>query len=423
MKLKDLLLIFLAAAAVRLAAMFIFGANSLIGPDSAEYDTYALNLLRDHYFHYEGFRSFRAPLYPFFLAAVYYVFGHSYFVVKLIQVVLGSLTCVLAYMISRRMAGEKAARLTGLICTFYFALFDNSAYISTETLFTFLLALSVYMTLAFEDSKGAPFAAGVCAALSALTRPTTLLFPGAALVWFLYKKGFRKAAAPFLLLCAGFLLTLAPWTARNYAVHKAFVPVNIMGGDGFWVTNNPWSRGRQCQVMLDHAQFAGLSEVERDRACFREGIKWWRSQTPAQLARMYALKFSSFFYPFLPEFKAERGGSFVFAFDPTFGFIIPFWLFGMYVSLRRGDEGGLLLAMVTAIFLLFTLVYYGGETRFRTAYSPYVAAFAAAGLLKTFEKTAGRAFAAAWGALNILAFFFSGRLYSAAQEMLSRIRS
>src|SRR5437870_3864685 len=65
--------------------------------DAGEYDQIATSLLKTGA--YESFR--RPPLYPAFLAAIYSVFGHSYFAVRLVQSLLSSLAGLGTFFIAR----------------------------------------------------------------------------------------------------------------------------------------------------------------------------------------------------------------------------------------------------------------------------------------------------------------------------------
>ena len=419
---KDVLIIFFTAFFVRIISMMLFGSNNLIGPDSGEYDTYAVNLLKDCYFHYGNVRAFRAPLYPFFISMIYFLFGHSYIPVKLIQCFLGSLTCVLVFLIGFEITNRKIASIAGFIACFYFALFDNSAYISTETLFTFLLALSVLLIYRSGWSNIVPLISGISIGLSALTRPTTLILPPLAAVWFFVCYNFRKAFLYSLILFLGFFAVLTPWAIRNYKLFSAFIPVNIQSGTVFWAGNNQWSNGRVNQENLGSAKYDSLTEFERDKAYFSEGLRWLKSQSAFSLFKLYSLKFVSVLYPFLPEFKTMSGSDFFYKYDPTFGFVIPFWIYGMYICLVSKNKNSILMFAVLSIFVFSSLMFYGGDTRFRTAYSPYVAIFAAMGISNLLSRFYGRNIIFIWGAANIAIFYFSQYIYASLYSVIWKIR-
>jgi predicted membrane-bound mannosyltransferase len=58
---------------------------------------------------------FRAPLYPAFLGAVYAVFGHDYLAARVIQALLGSLSCGLLFLVGRLVFSRVIGAVAGVI--------------------------------------------------------------------------------------------------------------------------------------------------------------------------------------------------------------------------------------------------------------------------------------------------------------------
>jgi hypothetical protein len=221
------------------------------------------------------------------------------------------------------------------------------------------------------------------------------------------------------MLCIGFACVFTPWAVRNYKVFHAFVPVQVRAGEAFWASNNPWSKGRQTQEHYDIENLSGLSELEKDKRMSKWAVNYLKTLSPAQLIKLYSLKASTFIYPFLSEYG--------FKYDLTFGMLIPFWLFGMFIVVRQKNTDGLLLLSVLLTFFISTLIYYGGEIRFRMGYSPYIIVFAALGLtnfsgLIRNKKMLGTILSF-WLAVNILACFYYKPVYSAAKLIFESIRS
>ena len=82
--------------------------------DPITYDQIALNILSGKGFSGASFyyppgsdvpTSFWDPLYPYFLAAVYAVFGHSIPAVRVVQALIGAGSVAMAWHIGRRLAG------------------------------------------------------------------------------------------------------------------------------------------------------------------------------------------------------------------------------------------------------------------------------------------------------------------------------
>ena len=89
--------------------------------------------------------SRRLPGYPFFLAAIYFTFGHSLFAVRLIQVILDALTCVIVYKLSKEVLDDAGQALwSALLAVTYlpFILFAN--FILSETLYVAIVTIAIF---------------------------------------------------------------------------------------------------------------------------------------------------------------------------------------------------------------------------------------------------------------------------------------
>jgi hypothetical protein len=198
----------------------------------------------------------RLPGYPAFLAAIYFAIGRSARVVMVAQAFVDLATCVLAALIaarlapvSRREAAGTAALWMVVLCPFTA---DYTAVVQTETLAIFfttaaVLVLVYIITALVPDSppntasdlsaqgKALSFAGwflllGFIAGLGTLVRPETPLVLAAAGVT-LCIRWWRPANWPRLILatcwmCAGLLLPLTPWAARNA---RTFGRVEFLG--------------------------------------------------------------------------------------------------------------------------------------------------------------------------------------------------
>jgi putative flippase GtrA len=84
--------------------------------------------------------------------------------------------------------------------------------------------------------------------------------------------GPRTASARVLVLLAGMLLVITPWSLRNGEVLGATVPIATNGGDVLYRANNPLAvPGYLAEGPVDLRQYP---EVERSRLGFRLAIDW-----------------------------------------------------------------------------------------------------------------------------------------------------
>jgi 4-amino-4-deoxy-L-arabinose transferase-like glycosyltransferase len=227
------LALLLAAFGLRLAYIFV-APHSAAWVGDARYYVTAANLLAGRGFSMDAAPPYRpsvasVPAYPLFMAAVYAVSGNSDNAVRVAQALLDLLNCLLVSYVSFRLAPPGLKRRAALAALAAYGLFSWFTLVWTASLLTETLALFfTALTLAFcaeglEDGGRARWAwAGVACGLAILTRPDSVLL-AAAVVIFLARSA--AALAPAALFCLAAVLTLAPWTLRNYAVFRIFEPL------------------------------------------------------------------------------------------------------------------------------------------------------------------------------------------------------
>src|SRR6476469_7911545 len=109
------LLIFIVALGVRLLHVWqIKGSpffDVLLG-DAHGYDLWAQRLAAGDWIGTDVF--YQAPLYPYFLGAVYTIFGRDLLVVRIVQALIGSASCVLLGMAGARLFSKRVGLIAGL---------------------------------------------------------------------------------------------------------------------------------------------------------------------------------------------------------------------------------------------------------------------------------------------------------------------
>jgi len=112
------LALFLAALVVRLAALGVAEASGRF-PEVWEYDYLARNLLSGKgfvYFHMGiDYRAYVEPAYPFLVAGVYAVTGHSAFALGVVQCLISALVPLVVYELGRRTFGHAGAAAAGTL--------------------------------------------------------------------------------------------------------------------------------------------------------------------------------------------------------------------------------------------------------------------------------------------------------------------
>jgi len=215
--------------------------------DAGVYRSIAVNLINTHTYGREvGIADAQdPPLYPFFLALIYKLFGAEktgIIVIRLVQSFLGVLTCLLVYLIATRIFNQKIGILSSLIVAVHPAIIAYTGLHLTETLFIFLLSLFVLYFIksyfVYSISTKDTFLCGLFWSLTVLNREELLLFPIFIILGlFWIGKEFKSVAKYAIVFLAGALIILGPWITRNYINFHKFVPVTKGGGEVLYVSN------------------------------------------------------------------------------------------------------------------------------------------------------------------------------------------
>ena len=184
---------------------------------------------------------FEPPLYPYFIAVLHEAVGGEpetrRTAVKLGQAVMGALLVLAVGRVGTAAFGARVGALAAAFAAFYPELVWFSAHFWSETLFLALLWWAMERLLASELSLGygRVVAAGLLWGLACLTRETVLYFIPFAALWLAWGRPLRwRRGAAF---AAAAILTIAPWTARNWIVFHAFIPVGTAGGQNLFQAN------------------------------------------------------------------------------------------------------------------------------------------------------------------------------------------
>lgn len=241
-------LIALAILAVALAIRFIYLPHIQALPtfdhpvmDAEYHDNWAREVASGHLS--DGQPFFRAPLYPYLLGGLYRLTGGSYLAPRVLHFILGALTALLTYALASRLLGRLAGIVSGLMAALYPVLIYFEGELLTETLFIFLVMLSLYLFEVARDRQKSHvwLLAGLCLGGALITRPTVAIFvPFAVLGAILFGK---RRTVHALLVIVGVLAMLVPVTAHNLAVSGEFIPLVWQGGLNFYLGNNPAADG------------------------------------------------------------------------------------------------------------------------------------------------------------------------------------
>jgi 4-amino-4-deoxy-L-arabinose transferase-like glycosyltransferase/Tfp pilus assembly protein PilF len=254
---------------------------------------------------------FRAPLYPYFLALLYKLTGTDLVWTRILQVLLGSATCGLVYLLARRICrggqgrerrespgldagtGERVARASGLVMAGYPMAVYFDAELLIPVLLVFLVLLGMVLLYRSMDQDRQWYLPGLAFGLAAIARPNALAFVAVLVVWLLFRYRGRawKSAA---LLAAGVVAVVLPVTVRNLVASGDLVPIAWQAGTNFYIGNNPESDGMTAILPGTRASWRGgyndvkvqaeaalgrrLRGGEIDRYWLDRGLEFWRER-------------------------------------------------------------------------------------------------------------------------------------------------
>ncbi|MGE5692264.1 MAG: tetratricopeptide repeat protein [Candidatus Zixiibacteriota bacterium] len=377
---------------------------------------------------------FRAPLYPYLLGAVYYVFGHNYLAPRIVQYLLGATGVVLLALLAARLFGKKPGIVSGLV----FATYASVIYFEGELLLDFLLLpLDLLIFIFLYKAKEKPFPlnwtlAGLWLGLSAITRPNILIFVPVVLfwIWYCFHKNETlqrqlKFAALFL---GGIFLPILPVAIHNYRAEKPLVLIASQGGINFYIGNNPNANG-YTSMMPGHLQTnweladiramakaetgKELSSAELSDFWYGKGLEFWKEQPVAAftlLLKKTYLFFTSFEISNNQDIYLFWKNSSLIRFLPVgFWLIGPLGLLGIVFSFVN-RKARLLFAFV--LIYAFSVILFFVNARFRLPVLPFLTLFAIYAVFELWKRFRNKQNLLPFvAALALFSFFVNSNFY------------
>lgn len=189
-----------------------------------------------------GATAWKEPIYPYFMATSFKLFGERYGRLAVVLTQLGFLiiTCVLIYHLGSKLFGPgvglAAGLLTGLLIDLHYI---NTVKMQVQAISGLLLVGALLLIFRYGEHPGTRKAVwlGLFLGAAALTHAVLIvLVPIAGLFILLHSgdRSWRTAVKPALLMGAAAALAISPWTVRNYVEFGHVIPVQT----GFGVFSN-----------------------------------------------------------------------------------------------------------------------------------------------------------------------------------------
>ncbi|MBI3008644.1 MAG: tetratricopeptide repeat protein [Candidatus Omnitrophica bacterium] len=249
--------IFILAFAVRFIYLNQIAVNSPFFKglvlDSLFYDNWARQIASGNWL--GGDVPYGSIAYPYFLAIAYKFLGHNLYMVRYLQFIFGSLSCVLIYLLGRKIFNKRVGIIASGMAVFYAPFIFHEGLLMPAFLSIFLdcLALLVILKAMENPVWWRWISGGVMLGLGSLVTPGILLFVPlvvAGIIAIPSRTGVspvtvhnRRAALYAISLCIGLMLVMLPVGVRNYLAGKKFVFIPAHGGINFYIGNNLYANG------------------------------------------------------------------------------------------------------------------------------------------------------------------------------------
>ncbi len=392
----------------------------------------------------------QAPLYPWFVSAVYRIFGPGLTAVRAVQALLGTLTCGFMMASTRRLfRSSTAGILAGVIFALYLPAIFYEGVLAPPTLILFLNALFIFLMIPESRYPAGPrlLLAGFILGLSVVAKPVALLMLPFAIMHLLLRirkfEGGRLAdrkrewaaslktlSVNTVILGFGLLIAITPLTIRNARLTGEFIPLTTGGGINFYIGNNPESTGfysvpffrgmslggtpeeqyRKMHEIASSEAGRPLSHLQVSNFWMTEGIESSLEDKGKWLGLLW--KKSIFFWNRYERANIEnidfhkRFGGILALPLLNFGIVAPLGLLGIFSSFGRRKRLMLLYGGVMTYFAAALLFYV--LARYRLPVVVFLVPFAGAGAAGILKLLADRQWIR--GVLLITAFLLMAKL-------------
>lgn len=410
-RLKWVLIIFAVAFALR--GLYLSQIQSIplfyhLAGDGRTYDEWAQRIAGGDWLGSGVF--YQAPLYPYFLAFCQTLFGHNLLTVRIIQAALGSVSCVLIFLLGEKLFSRAVGIAAGLLLAFYAPAIFFDVLIEKSVLDVVLLSLLLWVVVGASSRTDWRqwVGAGALLGLVGLSRENALVLAVVVPVWigiYFSDRSLQNRAVWIGFFLGGLLLVLVPVGLRNLVRGGEFKLTTSQLGANFFIGNNPAADGtyRSVRKMIGEPQLEGndavrLAERETGRKMapgevsdfwLQKALTYIRTE-PLGWVRLLGKKWlmvwnarevedSDDFYVYTRWSWLLTGLGWI----SHFGILAPLAALGIWISRRQWRRLWLLYAMILSLASSVAIFYVFGRYRFPLV--PLLTLFAAAAMVHSYD--------------------------------------
>jgi 4-amino-4-deoxy-L-arabinose transferase-like glycosyltransferase len=276
------------AFTLRLAWVLISQWEPQFDDDAFRYDFAARALANgDGYIHLTGDpTAFWPPGYSLLLSTLYVLFGQHVIAAQMLNVVLGTATVAIVYLLGRTMTTRMGALIAAGAVALWPSLIFLTGVTLSETAFTFFALAAVLLVVRTTRVESTTawrllLAAGCVLGFAALVRGQALLLP-LVFVPFWLRSGmqWRQVGRMIAIIAIGMAAFVVPWTVRNAIELDAPVLISTNAGVDFWIGHHEDAGGDfgatgGDELVFRHPELSSIErEVKVNNEGFREGLEY-----------------------------------------------------------------------------------------------------------------------------------------------------
>jgi tetratricopeptide (TPR) repeat protein/4-amino-4-deoxy-L-arabinose transferase-like glycosyltransferase len=414
------MVIFATALVVRLVHVWQMRGSpffSVLMGDSRGYDEWARRIAGGEWLGHDVF--YQAPLYPYMLGVIYAAAGRHLLLVRVIQAIIGSASCVLLGLAAARLFSRRAGLAAGLLLALYAPAIFFDGLLQKSVLDVFFICLALWLnSLRSSRAPRLNVRVWLCLGLTmgalALTRENALVFIVVILAWLLFSDPQSLIPNPLripdplrakrvAMFVTGLAIILLPVAARNAYVGGGFYITTAQAGPNFYIGNNPQADGtyqslrfgrgapeyerQDATELAEHALGRSLTPGEVSSYWVDKALDFITSQPGAWLtlmARKVALLWNA--TEMLDTESQEAHAEYslplrVLGLAGHFGVLVPLSILGIVVTWPMRRRLWILYAMTIAYAA--SVVFFYVFARYRYPLVPLLILFAAAGIVDT----------------------------------------
>lgn len=304
--------------------------------------------------------------------------------IRIVNVLLSSITCFLTGYWAYHVAGSSVSRLTSYWTALSPSLIFLSAQLESESLFIFMqMALFSWLIYAQDLPLYRVAGLGFFAGLMSLVRPIFIIYLPVfllAFLWLLKGKAQRRRCLAMLLL--GWMLPIVCWTWINWVHYHAFVPLTVQGGQTLYLGLVPSPNEPERLLRAEEKEMGRLGIkkwIDQDNYLLKKSIVYIRNH-PVRYIETRIIKLFQYWrpWPYAPYSGLAR---------VSLGIYYSLLFSLSAIGVWRSRDKYLSLLPIYAFFVCFSVAFsiFYSCLRYRAPLDPFLCFFASVGFLRLRE--------------------------------------